>query len=153
MKKRVRFDRETRFRVRTPVGVWPFLTPDIVCSWRQKTSHTRHRGHEKASKPRGVGQFRQDATSVPNRYNPNSALPANAQNSVANASAATGYADAITDDGGDFPRQKEVAAVVKLLPSLTQRLVVMQIWQADRVSASGMPRPGSTPKRRYRFPQ
>ena len=27
--------------------------------------------------------------------------------------------------------QTEVAAVVKLLPSLTQRLVVMQIWQAD----------------------
>ena len=27
--------------------------------------------------------------------------------------------------------QKEVAAAVKLLPSLTQRLVIMRIWQAS----------------------
>jgi hypothetical protein len=40
-------------------------------------------------------------------------------------------------------RQTEVAAVVKLLPSLTQRLVVMQIWQAAGPQPSESPDPAA----------
>ena len=156
MKKRVRSDRETQLRVRNFRRVGPFPTADILHIRAAKTS-TPAIGGRKVSKPqgsegyvgaaitpippgmagqlpsghclRGVGRFRRmQLPCLTDTIEPYHCRPADA---AAPQMASPQWVMPAAPEGfGGSQGREEVAAVVKFLPSLSRRLVVMRIWQA-----------------------